>query len=371
MPDAVRLMEVARTKLVVFQPFLGTLAMFLAPSADRSVPAMGTDGRRLRYNPAWVKTLAAGEGMGALAGAVAHEVLHCALGHLWRRGSRERRKWNVAADYAANFVARQAGLKLPEGALFDPELGAIPAEEIYARLPDPPPPIPAWSWHELWSEPDGGEETCEGPCDTEELWRQAVAAAAQAMRGQGDLPGYVKAMVDAALAPRVPWRAVLAEFVERARFEYAWMPPDGRFLAEGLILPDYGGEGVGEVVAAVDTSGSISDRELCQFLSEVRAIWEANVMILHVVDCDAAAYHFRTLERGDAMPDLEVTGRGGTDFRPVFSEVETRRLQPSCLVFLTDGEGSYPEKAPPYPVLWVLSAEGAGKPPWGRVVRMS
>ena len=61
---------------------------------------------------------------------------------------------------------------------------------------------------------------------------------------------------------------------------------------------------------------------------------------------------------------LEVRNRGGTDFRPTFKVILEKFPQARAIVWLTDGYGSYPEKAPPIPVLWALTRHHRD-PPWG------
>ena len=91
---------------------------------------MATDGSRIVYNPAFVDELKPAE----LEGTLAHEVLHCALGHQCRRGERDPELWNVAADFAINPILIGNGFVLPAGALIDPAFNNLSAEEIYARL---------------------------------------------------------------------------------------------------------------------------------------------------------------------------------------------------------------------------------------------
>jgi len=95
-----------------------------------AVPTMATDGRRIVYDPAFVNSLQPAE----LEAVLAHEVLHCALGHHCRRGQRDPRLWNEAADLAINPLLVANGFSLPAGALIDPAFDNLSAEEIYARL---------------------------------------------------------------------------------------------------------------------------------------------------------------------------------------------------------------------------------------------
>ena len=119
----------ARVQLLLTQPFFGTLCLRLK-LVPGDLPTMATDGSRIVYNPAFVDELKPAE----LEGTLAHEVLHCALGHQCRRGERDPRLWNEAADLAINPILISNGFTLPAGALIDPAFTNLSAEEIYARL---------------------------------------------------------------------------------------------------------------------------------------------------------------------------------------------------------------------------------------------
>ena len=64
-----------------------------------------------------------------------------------------------------------------------------------------------------------------------------------------------------------------------------------------------------------------------------------------------------------------LRGGGGTDHRPVFAWLTERRRRPDLFVGLTDLESRFPERPPPYPVLWVVP-EGGAVAPWGRRVTL-
>jgi len=125
-----KLMQAARTTLVLYHPFFGNLALRLELQEDPNVCAMATNGRQLRYNPIWVEKQHASE----LEAVFAHEVLHCANGHPWRRDSRDPRDWNRACDYAINPILVDAGLRMPPDVLLDPRFKGLCAEQIYSTL---------------------------------------------------------------------------------------------------------------------------------------------------------------------------------------------------------------------------------------------
>jgi predicted metal-dependent peptidase len=119
----------ARVQLLFQQPFFATLCLRLK-LVPTPVPTMATNGKVICYNPAFVESLTLEE----LQGVLAHEVMHCALAHHCRRGSRDHDLWNEAADYAINPIVLRNGLTLPAGALVKPEYEGLSAEDIYSRL---------------------------------------------------------------------------------------------------------------------------------------------------------------------------------------------------------------------------------------------
>ena len=143
---AARMLTAARGRLLLGRDaasaFFATLALRLRVEADPGCGTLATDGVSLRYAPAFVTGLSPDEAVGVLA----HEVLHCALAHPWRRGLRDPARWNVACDLAVNPILMQAGFTLPPSRLMPGEgpCGNLQpgksADEYYALLSEPPTP---------------------------------------------------------------------------------------------------------------------------------------------------------------------------------------------------------------------------------------
>lgn len=356
-------MMAARTALVLDQPFFGALALRLALKEDATCKTAWTDGRSMGYNPAFVESLTHDE----LLGLVAHEVMHCASGHPWRRDARDHKRWNIAADYAINSELVEAKFTLPEGGLLDPQFNGKSAEWVFDRLPESPPS----GGKDGDEDGEGGEGEGEGegegqpgevrdaPAEaaadaaTEADWKQAVQQAALAAQVRGNLPAAMGRFAKQAALSSVDWRAALRRFVQQtAKADYTWSMPSRRYVARGLYLPSMRSEEVGPMVVAVDTSGSIDDVLLAQFASEIQAIAdEVKPERIEVIYCDAQVNRRETFERGDVIK-LEAAGGGGTDFRPVFDAVAAMDDAPVCVVYLTDLAGSFPTEAPAVPTLW-------------------
>jgi predicted metal-dependent peptidase len=127
-----------------------------------------------------------------------------------------------------------------------------------------------------------------------------------------------------------------------------------------------------DVLVVLDVSGSIDDGELREFLSEVDVI-KAQIrarVTLHACDdklCENGPWIYEIWEPMELPKNL--TGGGGTDFRPVFAWVEQNQLRPDVLVYFTDAEGEFPRLEPPYPVIWLV--KGKGQVPWGQRIQLN
>ena len=387
----------ARSRLVLSRDacsaFFAALALRVEAGPAWDLPTLATDGRRLLYNPAYALSLSEQE----LVGVVAHEVLHCALGHHARRGVRDPLRWNVACDLAVNPVLVGAGFALPSSRLMPGEgefaqlPGGLSAEEYYAQLPDsngqnaedPGPGTNAGGGEQGGGGDDSGTQD-PGGCGTvrdagegspaerqesEARWQVAVAQAARIAqeRGKGDLPAGLARAVEEVLRTTVPWPEVLREFLTRAaRNDYRWNRPNRRFVARGVYLPSLAGESLGEVVVAVDTSGSIGPEELDRFAAEVQGILDAYDVHLTVLYHDTAVAATEEWSPTDGPIRLHAQGGGGTSHCCVFAWLDEHGLDPTCLVCLTDLYTTFPPTPPTYPVLWAVVGDCSSQPPFGR-----
>lgn len=120
----------ARSILVMDHPFFGALAMRMNLIASAAIETMATEGKNIFYNRAFLDTMSALE----ILFVVAHEVLHCALGHHVRREGRDHEMWNKACDYVINLMLVEAGFIAPSWALLDRKYAGLNAEEVYRIL---------------------------------------------------------------------------------------------------------------------------------------------------------------------------------------------------------------------------------------------
>lgn len=379
------LVSATRLRLRMHAPFFAALAMFAEVRFTEAVPMAATDGKTLWFHPQVYGDLAAEERDALFL----HELLHAALLHPLRRGVREVKTFNIAADIVVNgMVAGEASLQLPSGAIRDPKLEHLSVEEIYELLQKQPPrQCPSLPLVDLLS-PDAINSKAANSATNTELeqsahslqerheleahWKQAIQQArvlAQS-QGKGELPAGVLRHLDAIADPQLDWRSQLWRYLVHTPNDYSGF--DRRFIHQGLYLDHLEGESV-EVYCCIDTSGSVGEEELSLFLGELQGILSAYPMLrCWLFYADASCYGPYELMDGSDIPAPK--GGGGTDFRPFFKKVArhwNREKQAVC-VYLTDGYGDFPKQEPELSTLWVVVPGGLDDEefPWGEVVRL-
>ncbi|MFN6094430.1 MAG: DUF2201 family putative metallopeptidase, partial [Verrucomicrobiota bacterium] len=199
-------------------PFFGALALFLRYGLDEKIPTACTDGVRVLFNPAFVDSLTAVE----LDAVMVHELLHAALLHVPRRGTRDPQLWNVAADIVINgMIRKDKGLKLPLNPCIDAKLENHEVEEVYEvlRSRSSPPDI-TWIGVDLLPGDEASDESHHH--EIKAYWQQSLqqAAAVQRMHGQGDLPTGLQRLIDGITDPQIDWRSALWRFLVRTPVDF-------------------------------------------------------------------------------------------------------------------------------------------------------
>lgn len=408
-----------RQRLLVRFPFTGGFLMRLdfVPVRDKRLRTAATDGDRIYFDISFCSKLDSEERLFVMA----HETWHCVLMHMLRCQTRNPSTFNIATDMEVNRMLKKEGLKSPDWALMPiPEWDELSAEEIYEHLrkrKQPPPenaqrgnvrggnksgvsgenkdpfdkhiypnqadaesnstssseenPTITDQWGEVGYDKDFNPSISKGLAD--KIRERIVAVAQQIERTRGTIPAHLEYVVKAAMRPQIRWQEVLAQFVTSCYGgSRRWLPPSRRHIGSGLYLQSSRKERLNAVVT-IDTSGSTT-ADLPQFFSELTSLLNTfGDYELTVMQCDC---EIQNVEKFDAYnpfhsPDWKAYGHGGTDFRPPFVYVaEHPEIEPSCLIYITDGCGPAPENPPPYPVLWILTGDGEKPAPWGLDLRL-
>jgi len=193
---------------------------------------------------------------------------------------------------------------------------------------------------------------------SDQEWRTAVKAAHNLSKIQGKLPALLARAFEDIEEPQVDWTDRVEGFFKRrlGGGRYDFRKPDRRFIVRDIFTPARSGYGAEVVVLGVDTSGSIDGPTLNRWFGEMKGILQdVKPQRLVVMWCDASVGRIDDVEDTDDLSRLKMKkapGGGGTSFVPVFETIKEMGLKPDCLVYLTDGDGQFPNETPSYPVLW-------------------
>ena len=374
-----------KTAMLLHQPFFASLLLDQMKIScgkfphifGNNTPTAATDGRHIYVDEDFIIKLSLPEAVFLMC----HEIGH-AMWHHMPRAKRyqdqgfngqpfEPRKWNFAGDYVINDMLIKAKVgKMPAGGLHNAKYDHVDwtADDVYKDLPNDP------------SKNSNGQQ----PLDThipaaddgvsEAEWARAVQSAADRAKAQGKMPEALRRLVDELLNPKVPWQDILRTTLLKvaSRDAHTWTKPHKRrLITQGVVLPSYTGFGAGTIVVAVDTSGSIGEKELRVFLTELQSILDmAKPEAVWLVPCDAEVHKVTELLPGDDLARLQppVEGGGGTSFVPVFEWVAEHGIDAAALVYLTDMYGTFPDEPPPYKTIWCATSDVAA--PFGERVQI-
>jgi len=376
----------ARIGLLLKAPFFGNLATRLQLiNADEWCGTAATDGRRFYYNSEFVNNLP----LKQLEFLFGHEVLHVVYDHMDRRGDREPRLSNIAADYCVNadLLEQRIGDKIPIG-LYDNKYKGWSYEEVYNDLYENADKIDINKLlkqvldEHLDGEGDDGDGDGEGKdgngrprLSKEERQaikdevKEAMLAAAQAV-GAGNLPAGVKRMVQDLTEPVINWRELIQQQIQSIiKDDFTWMKPSRRGWHMDAILPGTKpGEQI-DVCIAIDMSGSIGTEDSKAFLSEIKGIMDAYDEYKITVWCfDTDIYNMQVFnsDNMDSIDTYEPMGGGGTDFMANWTYMIENNIEPKKFIVFTDGmpfgEWGIEEYCE---TVWIIKGNPGCEPPWG------
>lgn len=349
----------ARVGLLLRHPFFGNMATRLQlVDASDWLGTLATDGRRFYYNLNFVEKLTIKEcefGFG-------HEVLHNVFDHLGRRDGRDQTISNIAADYAVNQILKDE--KIGEVPKFikifqDNKYRGWSFEQIYDELEKNSTKIDISSLGDLLDEHldgdgDGGGDE-EGDNDgkgkrpkltpeerkaiRDEIREAMISAASSA--GAGKVPAGIRRLITEITEPQMDWRQILRMNIQSIfKSNFSFNRPNRKSQHSGAILPGMINEDTVEAAIALDMSGSISDVQAKEFMSEVKGIMdEFQDFKLSIWCFDTMVYNFAQFDssNADEIFEYQVTGGGGTDFDVNFTFMKENDINPKKFIMFTDG----------------------------------
>ena len=383
----------ARIGLLLKAPFFGQLATRMTlTNADAWCGTAATDGRKFYYNSEFVDKMP----LKQLEFLVGHEILHAVYDHMGRRGDRQPRLSNIAADYCVNqdLIEQRIGEKISVcPILFDNKFKDMSYEEVYDYLYQNAKKINIDQLEQMIlddhleeeedengnggsGDDDGDEQGGKRPRLSKEERdaikdeiKGAVIAAAQSA-GAGNLPSGVKRLLRDLTEPVIGWKELLQQQIQSTiKNDYTWARPSRKGWHMDAIMPGLKPGEMIDVCIAMDQSGSISEEDSKAFLGEIKGIMEAFDEYKITLWCfDTEIYNVQTYtsDNIDDIMEYEPAGGGGTDFMANWEFMKENAIEPKKFIMFTDGmpfgewgEEQYCE------TVWIIKGNPGCEPPWG------
>lgn len=384
-----------------------------------------TDGVNKKYSRSFITKLSDAE----LRFLVMHENLHVALKHiprhkdLWKE---DKTLANMSADFVVNDViistdaklnGRETMFTMPEGGLYCADFHDWSVREVYRYLKQHSKPIgkgggkcdekgqnPSGEQGDASDDADGdgqGQaegyevtlpdgkkiqvlkdsldehdwETIEGmtPDQLKELSEDIDKKLRQGGILAGRMGANIPRVIEDMLEPKIDWREVLREFVQaqmRGKDEMTWRRMNKRYLANDMYMPSVVSETMGEIVVAIDTSGSIDNKQISEFASELASICELccpeQVRVLWWDTKVHGEQIFTEGEYNNLGALLKPMGGGGTHVGCVNDYIEKESISPECVLIFTDGYVEDDIKwSITHPTMWFVTMCKGFTPPMG------
>jgi predicted metal-dependent peptidase len=365
----------ASKDLMLKEPYYGIFLIMLNKVWNNRVPTAGVSKNGINYQLTINEDFWSGLSELQMLGLLKHELLHIAFGHLTTYFKfSDKRLANVAMDmeinqyieaswlpegginiddYAELNLERKAGSRyyydqlkqLQDKKNKDGTCGNEPMDQLLdniesGNIPD----------HSTWDEFENLTEA-EQKLIEKQLQKLLSDAKEQTLKKRGNVPGEIEGVivVEEIVAPKFDWRGFIRRFtgVSTKVFTKKIRRKENRRFSDNPGLKVKMRQ---HMLLAIDTSGSVSDDELREFMSEIYHIYKCGVDIT-VIQCDTM---IKSIEPYTGKFEMAVQGRGGTEFDPVLEYFNANLKKYTSLVYFTDGE-CYTHVRPKGNVLWVLS----------------
>ena len=376
----IQILDNCRNQLLLLYPSLDQALLFLQIEADERVEKIGTDGEKLLFSPLWLLRKYE-QDPEEVTKAFLHMILHCLYLHPFLAVCEPENLWDLACDLSVERIC--ASMLEEQRRSADKEqqlspyrilesLGTLKNQELEnlekkTKKDD----------HSLW------RARLEARQKTGEKWSQMLLSMSRGKEKKklwaGMSPDQRKEEIAIGGQKAYDYRDFLQKYfhtreevkLDTESFDYIFynygMEHYGNVpLIEPLEYQEV--NRLSQLVIAIDTSGSCSASVVQGFLEETYSILRSrenffSQMEVYLIQCDCCIQKIDVIRKEEDWRKLEdriqIQGRGGTDFRPVFRYVDQIRQEGKlkelgALIYFTDGDGVYPEKSPDYDTAFVF-----------------
>lgn len=365
-------------------PYLSTLIFSLRIVETIDLPTLAVDaGWRMYYNPTFVLE----QTPEVLATMVLHEAMHCVSKHSERfkalgRDLSSHDTWNLAGDANINDILDES--KMPWGEFHPVRYETLSKYGVEKGMTTE---ITFFTMVKFFDE-NPAKEKLQSDCgsvtggqsreyeipksnaqnpaikgDQQDVIRDRVAQDVikhAREKGISTVPGDLLRWANELLNPQIDWRRELAGLMRSSlatvlgRKDYTFARPSRRqsSMAERdpeFILPAMRKPAPPTIAIVIDTSGSVGENEITEFLSEIDGIAAANGIAqgITVIPCDSEVGEIQKIRSISGIAEIRLRGGGGTDLRVGISAAEGLKPLPKIVIVLTDGYSPWPESVDP------------------------
>jgi predicted metal-dependent peptidase len=364
-------------ELMLKEPYYGIFLIMLNKVWNKRVPTAGVSKNGINYQLIINEDFWTSLSEEHMLGLLKHELLHIAFGHLTTYFKFSNKKLaNVAMDmeinqyihkdwlpeggidindYADLNLERKAGCRYYYDKLQDLKdekdkngtCGNDPMDQLLDQIENGDGPD-----HSTWEEFENLSEA-EQKLIEKQLQKLLSDAKEQTIKKRGNVPGEIDGLIEIEeITPaKFNWRGYIRRFtgISTKVFTKKIRRKENRRFSDNPGLKIKMRQ---HMLLAIDTSGSVSNTELMEFMNEINHIYKAGVDIT-IIQCDT---RIRSIEPYKGGNEIEVHGRGGTEFDPVLEYYNGNLKKYTSLVYFTDGE-CYTSVTPRGNILWVLSEQ--------------
>lgn len=407
--------EALKRKMLVKYPFFGSVVSGVKYKEETSAETVKTDGTTIYYNPDFLEKLSVEEQIFVFA----HEVCHIAFNHILRSEGKNLKVWNIVTDAVINQFLKRDGLKMAKGGVDMPEAINYDAEHLYNIMiqqqqqyqicPIQDKQDVGDDTHSLWEDAvkkhreeqkkSSGKmvslvdkilnrKKSEQPKEKTEIEKKqeelVELGEKEAFKKNSDEKKYQLEKLKQSIAKRasmsgistnrnvrsvsdigtaksiIDWRYVLREAIT---YEVDWSYKNAT-LEEGILTANLEEILTPETEIVLDTSGSINEVLLKNFLRECKNILQQSRV---KVGCfDTEFYGFHEIRTEEDIENMKFDGGGGTDFN-VAVNAFSRRVENK--IIFTDGEALMPDVS--LDIIWIVFGDKKINPKGGRVINIT
>ena len=373
-----------KVELLRKMPFYGDIVMRLSFEKNEQIQTACTDGMKIYYNPKFFEPLKQGERYFILM----HEVMHVLLMHCRRYQNRDAKIWNTACDIIVNqmllslkrnMVSMGIPFQRPENGIYESVSLDTTTEELYEEISilnkkrkknsktllirrsflrnsvfgkndntnmqkitvmDDLDDYFVNSDGRIKSGPNGNRTVEEIEANEKLIKRMVKEALSKNCLNTGSyyIPNQLIQLTE---SKRLNWRTLLKGFLnQKISDEASYTTPERKYLHMDLILPGYSmtDEELDEIWAFVDSSGSISEKELNQFLTQLYRLSKEFHCVINICYWDTKVTDvYRNIRKEADIFKCTPRHSGGTNINCVYEWIDKNKVKPDVMVILTDG----------------------------------